>query len=117
MPRTFDEVMIVNPYDAGSPWMGETRMRYYGSYSPGFGYYAAPAYGYYPAAPGYGYQGAPAGYAGYYAAPAGYGQPQPPESLEYYGAPGYGPEYYGVPGGYAGYSAAPAEYGQPAEQD
>lgn len=136
MPRAFDEVMIVNPYDAGSPWKGETRMRFYRSSPPGYGSYVAPGYGYHPGTPGYGYYAAPAGYPapypatygapadavdlGYYGAPLGYG-PQPPDPNDYgcYAAPaGYSPgepgEYYGVPAGYAAYSAAPSGYAQAA---
>ena len=104
MARTFDEVMIVNPFDPRTPNEGEKYMRFYRSPQPALGYYAAPAgYGYY-AAPGYGHAVAPApAEYGYYGETPGYGYYGEAPEYGYYAQPGYA----AAPAGYYGYAEAP----------
>src|SRR5690242_5233015 len=109
--RSFDEVMIVNPYDPSSS-EGGNYMRFYRPAPSGLGYYAAPAYGYAPAYNGYAGYAEPPEY-GYYAEAPEYGAyAQPQQYGAYAEPPEYG--YYAEPPEYGSY-AEPPEYGYFAE--
>jgi hypothetical protein len=107
----FDEVMIVNPSEAGSnDYRGARLMRFHGA-TPGLGYYAEPpdAYGYYAEPPdAYGYYAEPPDAYGYYA--------EPPDAYGYYAEPPGAYGYYAEPPDAYGYYAEPPDaYGYYAE--